>query len=88
MKKKYHVHFTVIHTNSRQNTLLECTVFEENSDEYHTADSLNTSLDTIPGVCIAPFIGEGEFVYIVWIVRYPKQFLAWTTTTDAIRELN
>ena len=41
--------------------LLECAVVQECRDEYYTADSLNTLLETIPETCIVEILWEVEF---------------------------
>ena len=46
--------------------LLECAVLQECRDEYYTADSLNTLFETIPETCIAEFLWEVGFFYLIW----------------------
>ena len=59
--------------------LMKCAVLQECLDEYYIADSLNTLFETIPETCIVGFIQEAGFFYLIWMVKYPIQFITWTT---------
>ena len=53
--------------------LLECTVLQQNRDEYYTVDSLGTLFETIPEACIVEFLRETGFFYLIWMAIYPEQ---------------
>ena len=59
--------------------LLECAVLQECRDEYYTAGSLNTLLETIPETCIEEFLQEAGFFCLILMVRHSIQFITWIT---------
>ena len=58
--------------------LLECAVLWESRDQYYTAVSSNTLLETIPETCIVEFLREVGFFYLIWTVRHSIQSLTST----------
>ena len=56
-----------------EHMLLECTVLQQNRDEYYTVDSLGTLFETIPEACIVEFLREAGFFYLIWMAIYPEQ---------------
>ena len=56
-----------------EHMLLECTVLQQNRDEYHTVDSLGILFETIPEACIVKFLKEAGFFYLIWMAIYPEQ---------------
>ena len=56
--------------------LLECTVLQQNYDEYYTVDSLGTRFETIPEACIVEFLREAGFFYLIWMAIYPEKTLS------------
>ena len=56
-----------------EHILLECTVLQQNRDEYYTVDSLRTLFETIPEACIIEFLREAVFFYLIWKAIYPSQ---------------
>ena len=66
-------------TLSIDHMLLEFAILQECRDEYYTADSLNPLFETIPETCIVAFLREAGFFYLIWMVRYSMQFIAWIT---------
>ena len=50
-------------------------------DEYYTADSLRTLLETIPEACIVEFLREAGFFYLIWMAIYPEQLLIFKSAT-------
>ena len=56
-----------------EHMLLECTVLQQNHDEYYTVDSLGTLFETTPEACIVEFLREAGFFYLIWMAIYPKQ---------------
>ena len=46
--------------------LLECALLQECRDEYYAVDSLNALFETIPETCIAEFLREAGFFYLIW----------------------
>ena len=49
--------------------LLEYAALQEIRDEYYTAESLKTIFKKIPQTCIAEFLREAGFFYLIWIVK-------------------
>ena len=56
-----------------EHMLLECTVLQQNHNEYYTVDSLGTLFETIPEACIVEFLREAGFFYLIWMAIYPEQ---------------
>ena len=44
-------------------------------NEYYTTDSLGTLFETVPEACIAEFLREAGFFYLIWMAIYPEQLL-------------
>ena len=59
-----------------EHMLLECTVLQQNCDEYYNVDSLGTLFETIPEACIIEFLREAGFFYLIWMAIYPEQPLS------------
>ena len=57
----------------RSYMLLECTVLQQNRNEYYSVDSLGTLFETIPEACIVEFLGEAGLFYLIWMTIYPEQ---------------
>ena len=53
--------------------LLECTVLQQNRDEYYTVDSLGTLFETFPEACIVEILTEAGLFYLIWMAIYPEQ---------------
>ena len=58
-----------------EHMLQECTVLQHNRDKYHTADSLGTLFETVPGAYIVEFLREAGSFYLLWMAIYPEQLL-------------
>ena len=63
-----------------EHMLLECTVLQQNRDEYYTVGSLGILFETILNTCIVEFLKEAGFLYLIWMVIYPEQLVIKSAT--------
>ena len=59
--------------------VLVCTVLQESSDKYYTADSLKPPLKTIPEACVVEFLREAGMFYLILTLRHARHF-TWTNS--------
>ena len=73
-----------------EHMLPECAELQECRNEYYTVDSLNALFETIPETCIAEFLREAGFFYLIWCnlltSTSPETLTIWSDLSNLFRE--